>query len=190
MRYNEMMLETSRLVLPELGERHLQRFLAVAGARAIADTTISIPHPLSESAAREWIGKAVAESQENRALHFAITIRPQQDVLVGCVALKAIDLEHREAELSFWLDGHHAGRGYITEAAAAVIEHALSDLHLNRLCAYHMVRNPASGRVLEKLHFRPEGLLRQRVRKWGVYEDVRLWARLASDSVDQIQSLP
>ena len=185
-----MTLETSRLLLPALGEHHWQRFLEVAGERAIADTTISIPHPLSEAAAREWIARADAESREGRAAHFAVTIRPQQDVLVGCVAIKAMDLEHREAELSFWLDGRHAGQGYITEAAGAVVEYAFSELRLNRLCAYHMVRNPASGRVLEKLHFRPEGLLRQRVRKWGVYEDVRLWARLASDSVDQIQSLP
>lgn len=41
-----------------------------------------------------------------------------------------------------------------------------------------MVRNPASGRVLEKLGMKPEGVLRQRVRKWGVFEDVVLMAIL------------
>jgi RimJ/RimL family protein N-acetyltransferase len=35
-----------------------------------------------------------------------------------------------------------------------------------------MVRNPASGRVLTKVGMNQEGLLRQRVRKWGVFEDV------------------
>jgi RimJ/RimL family protein N-acetyltransferase len=35
-----------------------------------------------------------------------------------------------------------------------------------------MVRNPASGHVLARIGMKPEGLLRQRVRKWGVFEDV------------------
>jgi RimJ/RimL family protein N-acetyltransferase len=44
-----------------------------------------------------------------------------------------------------------------------------------------MVRNPAAGRVLAKLGFRHEGLLRERVRKWGIYEDVLLMALLRRD---------
>jgi RimJ/RimL family protein N-acetyltransferase len=44
-----------------------------------------------------------------------------------------------------------------------------------------MVRNPASGKVLQKNGFVQEGLLRQRVRKWGVFEDVALLAILHRD---------
>ena len=44
-----------------------------------------------------------------------------------------------------------------------------------------MTRNPASGRVLERNGFHREGVLRQRVRKWGRYEDVALWALLRED---------
>ena len=44
-----------------------------------------------------------------------------------------------------------------------------------------MVRNQASGRLLERVGFRREGLLRQHVRKWGIYEDVRLCAVLRED---------
>ncbi|MCL4180231.1 MAG: GNAT family N-acetyltransferase [Verrucomicrobia bacterium] len=51
-----------------------------------------------------------------------------------------------------------------------------------RVYAPYVVRNPASGRVLEKVGMRREGLLRQRVRKWGVFEDVVILATLRSDS--------
>jgi ribosomal-protein-alanine N-acetyltransferase len=44
-----------------------------------------------------------------------------------------------------------------------------------------MVRNPASGRVLAKIGMKQEGLLRQRVRKWGVFEDVVLMAVLRAE---------
>ena len=42
-----------------------------------------------------------------------------------------------------------------------------------------MVRNPASGRVLARLGFHQEGLLRERLKKWGVYEDVVLMTLLS-----------
>ncbi len=174
-------LRTVRLVLAPLTERHLERFLAVAGSRAIADTTISVPHPLTEEAARAWVGRAVAESREGLAAHFALALPPDEATLIGYAAIKDIDREHNEAELSFWLGADHGGRGYATEAAGAVVTLGFETLELNRIEAYHMARNPASGRVLAKLGFHQEGCLRQRVRKWGAYEDVLLWSRLRQD---------
>jgi RimJ/RimL family protein N-acetyltransferase len=44
-----------------------------------------------------------------------------------------------------------------------------------------MARNPAAGRVLLASGMQWEGLLRQRVRKWGVYEDVVLYAIVRDD---------
>jgi RimJ/RimL family protein N-acetyltransferase len=44
-----------------------------------------------------------------------------------------------------------------------------------------MVKNPASGRVLQKIGMRQEGLMRQRVRKWGIFEDVVLYAMLREE---------
>ncbi len=69
----------------------------------------------------------------------------------------------------------------VTEAGRAAVKYAFDKLNLNRICAYHMARNPASGRVLAKIGFSQEGLLRQRVRKWGVFEDVIICALLRSD---------
>ncbi len=174
-------LATARLVLPPLDERHLSQFLAVAGERAIADTTVSIPHPLTESGALDWIRRAASESATGRGAHFAIAVRPADDELAGYIAIKSIDRTHEEGELGFMIDARHAGQGYITEAAERVLAFAFDDLRLNRICAYNMVRNPASGRVLSKLGFQQEGRLRQRVKKWGIYEDVLLWSRLLSD---------
>ncbi len=49
---------------------------------------------------------------------------------------------------------------------------------LNRIYAHHFLRNPASGRVLQKLGMSHEGLLRQHVRKWDAFEDLELYAVL------------
>jgi RimJ/RimL family protein N-acetyltransferase len=70
-----------------------------------------------------------------------------------------IGIEHRADgahELGYWLTPAVWGRGYATEAGRAVIEIART-LRLRRLHAGHFTDNPASGRVLAKLGFRPTG---------------------------------
>ncbi len=180
---NQMLpiLRSSRLVLTPLNAKHVARLAVVAGKRFIADTTISVPHPLTEPLARLWIEDAAAETADGRAVHFAVSAMPEEDLLIGYVAIKAISNEHREGELSFWLDEEHGGKGYGTEAASEVLRFGFDNLDLNRICAYHMVRNQVSGRVLSRLGFTREGCLRQRVRKWGRYEDVYVCALLRRD---------
>jgi RimJ/RimL family protein N-acetyltransferase len=101
--------------------------------------------------------------------------------LVGTIGLRDIDAEHSQAELGFWVAVECWGQGYATEAARAVVGFGFGQLGLNRIYAHHMVRNPASGRVLTKVGMKQEGLLRQRVRKWGVFEDVVPMAMLREE---------
>jgi RimJ/RimL family protein N-acetyltransferase len=60
-------------------------------------------------------------------------------------------------ELGYWLVPDAWGRGYATEAGRAVIRMARESLRLRRLVSGHFIDNPASGRVLRKLGFRPTG---------------------------------
>jgi RimJ/RimL family protein N-acetyltransferase len=173
-------LRTPRLALDALTDADLPPIAALARDRRIADTMISVPHPLDAATAREWLGRLRTAAESGEARHWVLR-EAVGAALVGMATLRAIDREHEEAELSFWVGVQAWGRGYATEAAAAVVAHAFTTEGLNRLVAHHMVRNPASGQVLSRLGFRPEGLLRQRVKKWGVYEDVVLTALLRVD---------
>ena len=60
-------------------------------------------------------------------------------------------------ELGYWIARPHWGLGFATEAAAAVVAIARDSLRLERLVAGHFLDNPASGRVLQKLGFKPVG---------------------------------
>jgi len=112
----------------------------------------------------------------------ALTIEGRADRgLIGLIEVRAIDSEHAQAELSVWLVEACWGLGYMSEAVRAAVGFAFQTLQLNRLYAHHMTRNPASGRVLERNGFRREGVLRQRVRKWGRYENLALRALLRED---------
>ncbi len=173
-------LETERLVLRLLTPEDAAAVARLAGSREIADTTISIPHPYSEEQARAWIAAHTSQSGTGKEIVFGVATKEDAQ-LIGAVGLRDIDAEHSQAEIGFWIGVESWGRGYATEAARRVVRYAFEDLKLNRVYAHHMVRNPASGRVLEKVGMKREGLLRQRVRKWGVFEDVVLLAVLRDD---------
>jgi len=175
-------IHTARLTLRPFQPEDAEPLRILAGDRAIADTTISVPHPFTAEDARAWITEYARADSVCMHRYFAVVLR-SEGALIGAVALRDIDREHAQAELSFWIGRAYWGRGLATEAASAALRFAFEELQLNRVTAYHMVRNAASRRVLARLGFQGEGLLRQRVRKWGVFEDVLAYALLRTEYI-------
>jgi len=173
-------LETQRLRLPPIALSDAVAVQQAASLREIADTMISIPHPYPEGEAERYIAEQIELREQGGSAAFTIE-RKTDGGFCGVVELRDINEEHSQAELSFWLAAVAWGQGYMSEVVQVVLEYGFETRGLNRLYAFHMVRNPASGRVLEKNGFEKEGVLRQRIRKWGVLEDVCLWAILAED---------
>jgi RimJ/RimL family protein N-acetyltransferase len=81
-------------------------------------------------------------------------------ILVGSVGLGPTD--EGGIELGYWIARPYWGRGIATEAGRALIAHARDGLRLRALEAGHFADNPASGRVLAKLGFKPSGTTRGR----------------------------
>jgi RimJ/RimL family protein N-acetyltransferase len=64
-------------------------------------------------------------------------------------------------EMGYWIARPHWGRGFATEACAALVSIARA-LALPALEGSHFLDNPASARVLEKLGFEATGLVAPR----------------------------
>lgn len=173
-------LETDRLLLRSLAYADVPSIQATASVWAVADTMISIPHPYPDGEAERYVSRQIAAFEAGNSASFVIEHKPEKS-FCGVIEIRAIEPEHSQAELSFWLAVEHWGNGYMSEALQPVLRFGFEELNINRLYAYHMVRNPASGRVLQKNGFTQEGLLRQRARKWSVFEDAKLWAVLRQD---------
>jgi len=174
-------LNTARLVLRPFTPEDAPLLAKLAGTHRVADTTASIPHPYSPEQAIQDIHKFNNEFPAGVGAYFAIALRESPQTLIGCVLLKLIDRRDEQAELGYWIDEAESGKGYVTEAARAVLHYGFNILGLNRISACHMTRNPASGRVLARLGMQQEGHLRQAAKKWGVYEDLLVWAILREE---------
>ncbi len=87
--------------------------------------------------------------------------RVSDGTFIGWCSLTRWNPDYRTASMGYCLDDAAWGHGYATEAARAVLRWAFDTLDLNRVQAETDTRNAASARVLEKLGFLREGLLRE-----------------------------
>jgi RimJ/RimL family protein N-acetyltransferase len=173
-------LQTERLTLRAYALTDVPALVALAGAREVAATTLRIPHPYSESDARDFVASAQEDQVCGAGLHLAIVLR-DSDMLCGGVGLR-IESEHRRAELGYWIGVPYWGNGYGTEAARALVRYGFETLGLRRIFACHFAGNLASARVLRKGGMRHEGRLRAHLQKWGEFIDLEMYGVLESDA--------
>ena len=174
-------LVTDRLSLRPFQRADGERVRALAGDWAIADKTLNVPHPYEAGMAEEWIATHQPGFQRGELVALAITLKFDNQV-IGATGL-GLNLDHGRGTLGYWMGQDFWGRGYCTEAAAAVVGYGFGTLGLNKIDAECLARNPASARVLVKLGMRLEGQKRQHYRKWGNYEDVEQYGLLRADYV-------
>jgi RimJ/RimL family protein N-acetyltransferase len=100
---------------------------------------------------------------------------------VGEVVLKWLDRRNRQGEVGFVVTPAQQGRGYATEAAAAVLGLAFDGLGLHRVIGRCDGRNTGSARVMERLGMRREAHFVQNEIFKGEWGDELIYAMLASE---------
>ena len=166
---------TERLALRPLRFEDAERVAKLANTEEVARWTLLLPHPYRVQDAWSWMATHQRAMERGEGQHYAITLREgvegaQRDEVIGVIGLRA-DLKHSRAELGYWVGVPFWGKGYASEAAAAMVRHGLDTLGLRRVYAYHFAGNEASGRVLAKAGMKPEGVQVGHITKNGVVMD-------------------
>ncbi len=172
-------LETTRLILRPFTLADAPDVQRHVSDRDIAAMTLNIPHPYPESGAEQWISSLPAKYDAGQFAGFAIIDR-ESSALAGSISLTP-EPAHGRAELGYWIAKPFWGRGYATEAARAMIAFGFESLGLNKIHAAVFIKNPASDRVIRKIGMKWEGRLREHDLKWGVHEDIDVYAILAKE---------
>ncbi len=162
-------LETERLRL---------RPVADADADALFELHSS-PHVLRYWDSPPWTERSRVErflrtcralEQEGTGVRLVVE-RASDGAFLGWCTVQEWNREFRSASLGYCLAEAAWGKGYATEAAAALLTWAFQELDLHRVQAEVDTRNGASARVLEKLGFTREGTLREDCIVNGVVSD-------------------
>lgn len=127
--------------------------------------------------AKAWYQRTLARHGEGSAIQFVMHHRAQGRV-IGTGLLFHFEEESRRAEIGYVLGRKYWGQGFAHEGLGSLLEFAFGELNLRRLEAEIDPRNTASDKVLRRLGFMREGLLRQRWSLKGEISDSALYGLL------------
>ena len=117
--------------------------------------------PLSVDELREQLKTyrhELSELRENEQYRWFLK---SEGEFVGQVAMSGVNLMMGTAEIGYTVGAAYQGRGLATVGVALLLDRVFSQTTLRRLFAHVHEKNAASIRVLEKLGFTREGLLRE-----------------------------
>jgi RimJ/RimL family protein N-acetyltransferase len=149
-----MFARTERLLLrPGWSQDAPALYDAIRDERIVRNLATA-PWPYRPEDAEAWLATERRPSEPSLLIFRRTDAAPE---LIGAIGFGRRPAG--ETELGYWIARRHWGRGYATEAGRALLAAARHGLRLKRLDAGHFLDNPASGRVLEKLGFRPTGTI-------------------------------
>jgi RimJ/RimL family protein N-acetyltransferase len=178
-------IETTHLALRRFAVDDLPAFLAYRNDPDVA--RFQSWERTSEDQARDFIA-ALADEEPGRlggGFQFAVALR-DDNRLIGDVYLRLLDYDDRQGEIGYSLARAYHGRGYASEAVAAVLGYAFATLGLHRMTAVVDQANGPSIALLERLGMRREGASRQSFFNKGIYRDEFQYAILAAEWSDRL----
>jgi ribosomal-protein-serine acetyltransferase len=101
--------------------------------------------------------------------------------IVGMVGFHGVDWEARATSIGYWLAADEQGRGTMTRAVRALVDHAFAGWKLNRVVIQAAPENDRSRAIPIRLGFTEEGTLRQAEKVGDRYLDSVVYAMLADD---------
>jgi RimJ/RimL family protein N-acetyltransferase len=150
-----MFARTERLLLRPIWPEDAAALHTAIADEAIVRNLAQAPWPYTADDAASFAALQHSDMLPNFMLMLRTDGAPQ---LIGSCGLGQHD---GEAEIGYWIARPYWGQGFAAEAAKAVVSVAKALGH-KKLSAGHMLDNPASGRVLRKVGFRPLGIVKPR----------------------------
>ncbi|MCP2328935.1 RimJ/RimL family protein N-acetyltransferase [Hamadaea flava] len=171
-------LRTGDLVLRPWRESDVDAVVA-----AYADPGIQRWHvrTMTGEEALDWIESWSRYWTAERAASWAVT--GPDDVPLGQVGLRQVDLFEGHAHVSYWVRPEARGKGVAIAATEAMVDWCFGAAGLHRLQLSHSTANAASCRVAGKLGFALEGTSRGAGRHADGWHDMHVHSRLRDDPV-------
>jgi ribosomal-protein-alanine N-acetyltransferase len=179
--HTEKTIETNRLFLRLFNESDAQEVTRLCNNYNLYKNTLYLPFPYSIEDALSWMKNHVDNFNDSKSYEFAITDKITGK-LYGAIALTN-NQRFSNGEIAYWVGEEYWGNGYATEAAKAMLEFAFIEKQYNKVFARYFHSNLASGKVIEKIGMKKEGVLREQVMKDNEYIDLVYYGILKNEAI-------
>lgn len=182
-------IETDRLILRPFTEADAERYFSYRSLPETVRYLYRDPLTLAESIAR--MPQYARLEFEKDADIFTLAIQPKEATeLAGEVLFKLESVRAMQGELGYSLHPDSVGRGYVTEAARAMLRLGFEHFGFHRVFARIDTENTASIAVAERLGMRREAHLVENDRFNGRWGSEFVYAILATEMPASTAGLP
>jgi ribosomal-protein-alanine N-acetyltransferase len=169
-------LETERLVLREISKDDTESIFACFSNDNVTqyygqDTLENIEQ------AAAFVDFFSNSYKEKRGIRWGIEVKGTKGI-IGTVGFNAWSTKHKRAEIGYEIHPIQWRKGYTFEAVSKVIEYGFGDLGLTRVGAVVFTDNEASNKLLTKVGFQKEGVLRDYMYQNGEAYDTYVYSLL------------
>lgn len=164
------MIETERLILRKLTLDDMDELIENGNDKELSFLTYYLPYPLGEEGAKKII---LEENTNNDLFRFAIELKSEKK-LIGLVDLYNLKkITHTEThssptplfgsrvvpcekkiKIGYWIGKNYRKVGYGIEAVKRIMEYAINELGVKKICAKVLIINDDSKKLLEKLGYK------------------------------------
>jgi nicotinamidase-related amidase/RimJ/RimL family protein N-acetyltransferase len=146
----------------EVNRDRLARWMPWAAGQSFEDTLAFVRRTREQLVSNDGFQTAVIEDGQ----------------IVGVAGFHGVSWQHRSTSIGYWLAATAQGRGVMTSAVAALVDHALRTWQLHRVEIRAAVDNGRSRAIPERLGFTQEGVLHDAERIGERYTDQVVYAKL------------
>lgn len=173
-------LHTDRIDLVEIKQEHLGDIYKLFSDPKVTQY-YNVITLTSEEEAQKFIDWFHNRFEEKLGVRWGIALKGQSNI-IGTIGFNNFIKNHR-ANLGYDLQSKYWNNGYSTEAIKTIIEFGFKTLEINRIEAEVMQGNLASERVLDKIGFKNEGILRQWMFWNDKHYDMSMFSLLKSEII-------
>lgn len=173
------LLETKRLKLVEINEEYVENVYSI-----FSNEEIIRYYGMSAFTQKEQAVKMIESFSKNfqakHSIRWGILVKETSE-FVGTVGLNNLVISSKRTEIGYDLLPEHWRKGIVSEAVEAVIKFCFEELALYRIAAVTFPENEASFKLLLKLGFQKEGLLRGYIYQNEKSNDALIFSLVSSD---------
>lgn len=112
---------------------------------------------------------------EKRGIRWGIECKKTNE-LIGTIGFHLWSPRHKRAEIGYDLHPDNWGHGYAQEAVAEILSYGFNVMELTRIGAVVFIENESSNKLLLKLGFEREGILKSYMYQDGVAYDTYVYS--------------
>ena len=181
MPYTPPNIHTERLLLRAITKADAPAIFEYARNPNVSHYTLWEPH-LSLADSEKMISEYVLPSySRGEPEPFGIERLSAPGKMVGTVGCFWVSKANECMELAYAISEDYWGQGLVAEAASAVLDYVFSELPVNRIQCRCKIENAPSLKVIKKLGFKEEGILRAEIKHRDRFWDMVYTSLLKSE---------